>query len=146
MTTAPAQPRRGSDYVTVRESFRRMPDGSISALRQIGNGRWEPFDCPVAPLAPTEYAQEVSHVHGLECEARASVMDTKYSRGSGPAITVGEIVDKLLAARDVNAFCDVMDDEFLFGAWGDYLRDVPSSLLRDIRGLAWALVARQKKP
>lgn len=57
-------------------------------------------------------------------------------------MTIGQLIEKLTAAKDSGEFCDIIDREFLFGAHGQWFtRDCPPhQLLRDIRGLVWAVV------
>lgn len=73
----------------------------------------------------------------------------KYARDSGQKITLGDLADKIVLAiesGDIDIYCDVVDEEFIWGCWGHVLGDdwekprkihpVENTLLnKDIRGL-----------
>lgn len=87
----------------------------------------------------------------LECviwdlQNRRTSEDVKYGRDHDGALTLGDLVRKLLAARvgGKEAFLDALDEEFLFGCWGPIFRESlrPAEslyLLKDLRGLCLGL-------
>lgn len=66
-----------------------------------------------------------------------------FGRDGGQQIIVSEIMGRLQAALEANAStrsvhnvaCDILDRDFLFGAWGWCWDDCDEDLLRDIRGM-----------
>lgn len=72
---------------------------------------------------------------------RFADLPDKYSK-DGDSQTIGQLVEMLTKAKDCDEFCDIIDREFLFGAHGQWFsRDYPPhNLLRDIRGLVWAVI------
>jgi len=75
-----------------------------------------------------------------------------HGRDFGQRVTLGEILNRLEAALNAEASeesvddvaCDILDRDFLFGAWGQRWDDRDADLLRDIRGLVIAAYRRGK--
>jgi hypothetical protein len=66
---------------------------------------------------------------------RVTELPLKYGRDHGAIITMGDLVEKLLVETDKEKFLDILDEEFLFGAWGHWLKTADHYLLKDLRGL-----------
>lgn len=70
----------------------------------------------------------------------------KHGKDHGEPLTLGTIATRIREAMEANASelsrkdiaCDIIDRDFLFGAWGDKWTDYDVNLLRDIRGLILA--------
>lgn len=66
-----------------------------------------------------------------------------HGRDHGEPMKLGEIVALLGKALDAKASeesvhdvaCDILDRDFLFGAWGTHWDDTDVDLLRDLRGI-----------
>ena len=75
-----------------------------------------------------------------------------YGRDCGQRITLGQVLDRLCAALDANASeesvddvaCDILDRDFLFGAWGSHWDKYDELMLADIRGMIIAAYRRGK--
>lgn len=75
-----------------------------------------------------------------------------HGRDFGQRVTLADLLDRLEAALNADASeesqddvaCDVLDRDFLFGAWGDHWDKYDEWLLRDIRGLVIAAIRRDK--
>lgn len=75
-----------------------------------------------------------------------------YGRDFGERITLDQVLDRLCAALDANASkesiddvaCDILDRDFLFGAWGSRWNKYDELMLRDIRGIIIAAYRRGK--
>lgn len=66
-----------------------------------------------------------------------------HGKDHGPRITIGELVSRVGKALDAKGAspesvraiaCDILDRDFLFGAWGESWRSYDYDLLADIRG------------
>lgn len=76
-----------------------------------------------------------------------------YGKDHGRRMTLGDVVAKLGKALDANASkesvddvaCDVLDRDFLFGAWGSRWADGDADLLRDLRGIIIAAYRAGKR-
>lgn len=83
-------------------------------------------------------------------DERWSDLEQKYSRDGGGSsrISIGEIADKLLATKTTDEFCDIMDAEFLAGAWKHALDGMHPHerrlICKDFRGLAFDLMRKSK--
>lgn len=66
-----------------------------------------------------------------------------YGRDHSSKITLSDIVSRIGTALDAEASeesrryiaCDIIDRDFLFGAWGDRWTEADLLLLKDLRGL-----------
>jgi len=74
----------------------------------------------------------------LEQAKGMTPLKMKYGRDHDKHITLGEIVEKLLPlVSDKERFIDVLDEEFLFGAWEERFRHTDLNFIRDMRGIVW---------
>jgi hypothetical protein len=82
-----------------------------------------------------------------EVEERTMKFPMKYSRDGGNRITVGDFVSGLRKLINDKAndekLCDYIDEEFLYGAWGYFTKEIPPLMLADIRGI---MVGMYKMP
>lgn len=75
-----------------------------------------------------------------------------YSRDGRHRLTLGEVVGRVAEALDAattedskhEAACDIIDRDFLFGAWGHRWEAFDFDLLRDIRGAIISAYERGK--
>lgn len=67
----------------------------------------------------------------------------KHGKDHGEPLTLGMIVARLKDVMEAKASkesrisiaCDIIDRDFLFGAWGDKWTNYDQDILRDIRGM-----------
>lgn len=71
------------------------------------------------------------------------LMPIKYGRDHHQQKTLGEFVEGWIAEADRDRFCDLIDADFIHGAWGDvFCGPATHYLKKDIRGIVWALCER----
>ena len=72
----------------------------------------------------------------------------KHYRDGSPSFTMGDLRKKLVNAARSGAtseeLCDLLDKEFLFGAWAHVLEHQQPDLIRDLRGLIIGLLPNNK--
>lgn len=74
---------------------------------------------------------------------RTDNLHIKYGRDHHKKITVGQIADKLMATKTDDEFCDVMDEEFLFGCHESTFKGPENFFAcKDVRGIVWELINR----
>ncbi|MCP3681791.1 MAG: hypothetical protein GY861_03790 [bacterium] len=72
-------------------------------------------------------------------KALAKRFPVKYAQDSQKKrITLGDLVQEYVLLREIGCTSeesvDFIDREFLFGTWGEYSKNLPNQMLRDIRG------------
>lgn len=69
----------------------------------------------------------------------------KYARDCMDKTTIGDILDKVEAAGDDDEACDILDREFLHGAWGHVMSEIRERHLfgKDLRGIIIAALRRR---
>ncbi len=76
------------------------------------------------------------------------VYDVIYGRDHGEKLTVEDLVNRLRSGvregLSSPELCDLLNREFLFGAWKHDLEGANPSLLRDLRGLIISLAERSE--
>ena len=74
--------------------------------------------------------------------------DQIYGKDHGGKLTIEDLANRLRSGvregLDTSEMCDLLDREFLFGAWRDELEAANPSLLRDLRGLIISLAERSE--
>jgi len=71
----------------------------------------------------------------------------KYGRDHGEAMTMGDLVDKLIEAAGEEGvtndeLCDFLDRQFLFGSWRNELEMRDPTMIRDLRGVIVLLMRK----
>lgn len=120
---------------------------------------WWASNAPIGELSQRAFVDAVLLVYSIsvaeeierlekrvkELEERSTGLDVKYGRDHSSRITVGELVDKFLECDTDDRFCDVFDEEFLFGCH-KHTFDGPEHFYarKDVRGIVWEVVKRLK--